>query len=55
VIVKLETTLEQEETELIMGKACLTVFCLAAFNSEEEGLEISSLCYRFGQSTYFAV
>lgn len=45
----------QEEIELIVGKACLAVFCLAAFNSEEEGLEISSLCCRFGQSSYFSV
>lgn len=43
----------EEEIELIMGKAFLAVFCLAAFKSQEEGLEIPSLCYGFGQSSYF--
>lgn len=45
----------QEEIELIMGKALLAVFCLATFNSEEEWLEISSLFFRFGQSSYFSI
>lgn len=45
----------QKEIELIMGKACLAVFCLAASNGEEEGLEISLLCYIFEQSSYFSI
>lgn len=45
----------QEEIELIVSKALFAVFCLAAFNSEEEWLKISSLCFRFGQSSYFSI